>query len=167
MADRSRSWDAAGIGSILQRCSRREAAIDIFQPFPLSPETNAGGTRCRSWATEKPGVSVQSAQAEVTLLAALDRQTHKDRNDFEPKVSALPEHVSGRLRPALLLLVSARRGGDADRVRESFELVAGAGHDSAERDCDSRGAGSGEGAIDGQMLTESVLLSITELWQGC
>src|SRR5437867_3474868 len=42
-----------------------------------------------------------------------------------------------------------RRSSDADRVRESFEPVTGARHDSAEGDRDSRGAGSGKGAVDG------------------
>jgi predicted permease len=81
--------------------------IDIFEPFPLSPETNRWGNTLSIVGRLKPRVSVQQAQAETTLLAELDTQAHKDRNDFEPKVSALPEHVSGRLRPALLLLVSA------------------------------------------------------------
>ena len=35
--------------------------------------------------------------------------------------------------------------GDADRVREPFESAAGARSDAAEGNCDSRGAGRGEG----------------------
>jgi putative ABC transport system permease protein len=135
--------------------------IDIFQPFPLSPETNRWGNTLSIVGRLKPGVSVQSAQAEVTLLAALDRQTHKDRNDFEPKVSALPEHVSGRLRPALLLLVSAAGVVMLIVCANLSNLLLARGTTRQKEIAIRAALGAGKARLMGQMLTESVLLSIT------
>ncbi|HXT76312.1 MAG TPA: ABC transporter permease [Candidatus Eisenbacteria bacterium] len=135
--------------------------IDIFQPFPLSPETNRWGNTLSIVGRLKPGVSVQSAQAEVTLLAALDRQTHKDRNDFEPKVSALPEHVSGRLRPALLLLVSAVGVVMLIVCANLSNLLLARGTTRQKEIAIRAALGAGKARLMGQMLTESVLLSIT------
>jgi predicted permease len=135
--------------------------IDIFQPFPLSPETNRWGNTLSIVGRLKPGVSVQSAQAEVTLLAALDRQTHKDRNDFEPRVSALPEHVSGRLRPALLLLVSAVGVVMLIVCANLSNLLLARGTTRQKEIAIRAALGAGKARLMGQMLTESVLLSIT------
>jgi hypothetical protein len=81
--------------------------MDIFEPFPMSPETNRWGNTLLIVGRLKPGASVKSAQAEATILGKLDKQSHPERNDFAPMLSALAEHVSGRLRPALFLLASA------------------------------------------------------------
>jgi len=72
--------------------------VDIFECFPLTPETNKGGNTLAIVGRLKPGVSVQQAQAEATVLAKLQVEAHKERNSFDPKVSMLTKHVSGRLR---------------------------------------------------------------------
>ena len=55
----------------------------------------------------KPGVTVQSAQAEIRTLAPRMAEAHPERNDFEGFVTPLKERVSGRIRPALLVLAIA------------------------------------------------------------
>jgi len=81
--------------------------VDMFEPLPLSPEINRQGNTVAIIGRLKPGVSVQSAAAETAVLGKILQQEHKDRNDFEPKVSALAQHVSGQLRPTLVVLACA------------------------------------------------------------
>src|SRR5205823_834743 len=81
--------------------------IDLYFPFPLTAETNRWGNTLAIVGRLKPGVSVRNAQAELTVLAEQIRREHPERNNLEPQLMLLPNHVSGRLRPALLLLVGA------------------------------------------------------------
>src|SRR4029077_19001957 len=133
--------------------------IDIFQPFPMTPETNRWGNTLSIVGRLKPNVTVQQAQAEATLLGKLDTETHKERNDFDPKVSALPEHVSGRLRPALLMLV-----GDVVVVMlivcaNLSNLLLARGTTRQKEIAIRAALGAGRARLMGQMLTESLLLS--------
>jgi predicted permease len=81
--------------------------FDLYFPFPLSPETNRWGNTLAIVGRLKPGVSISDAQAEMTILAGQISRAHPERNDFEGKLTPLAEHVSGRIRPALLVLVCA------------------------------------------------------------
>ena len=107
--------------------------VDMFEPLPLSPEMNREGNTVAIIGRLKPGVSVEQARAETTVLGKLLQQEHKERNDFEPKVSGLAQHVSGQT-AADAAGAGVRGGrGDADCVREPFEFVAGAGSDAAKK----------------------------------
>jgi predicted permease len=104
-------------------------------------------------------VSVQSAAAETAVLGKLLQQEHKERNDFEPKVSGLAEHVSGRLRPTLVVLACAV--GVVMLIvcanLSNLLLARGAGR---QKEIAIRAAlGAGRGRLIGQMLTESLVLS--------
>ena len=82
--------------------------IDLYSPFPLSDETNRWGNTLAIIGRLKPGVALPTAQAEVTILSARLMRAHPaDRNDIEGRLSFLREHVSGRLRPALIVLTCA------------------------------------------------------------
>uniref|UniRef100_Q01XS8 Permease n=1 Tax=Solibacter usitatus (strain Ellin6076) TaxID=234267 RepID=Q01XS8_SOLUE len=81
--------------------------IDLYFPFPMTAETNRWGNTLAMVGRLKPGVSVASAQAEVTALGVQLTRAHRERNDFEGRLSPLAEHVSGRIRPALLVLTFA------------------------------------------------------------
>ena len=81
--------------------------IDLFTPFPLSPETNGWGNTLAIVARLKPGATVQSAEAEASILGKQIKQARPKMNDFDPKVYGLAEHVSGRQRPALVVLACA------------------------------------------------------------
>jgi predicted permease len=107
----------------------------------------------------KPGVSVESARAETAVLGKLLMAAHKERNDFEPKVSGLAQHVSGQLRPTLLVLACAV--GVVMLIvcanLSNLLLARGAGR---QKEIAIRAAmGAGRGRLIGQMLTESVVLS--------
>jgi predicted permease len=81
--------------------------FDLYFPFPLSSETNRWGNTMAIVGRLKPGVGVGVAQAELKILAAQIARAHPERNDFEGHLTTLAEHVSGRIRPALLVLVFA------------------------------------------------------------
>jgi len=81
--------------------------FDLYFPFPLSSETNRWGNTMAIVGRLKPGVAVSSAQAELKILAAQIARAHPERNDFEGHLTTLAEHVSGRIRPALLVLAFA------------------------------------------------------------
>ncbi len=81
--------------------------IDLFVPWPLTGETNRYGNTMSVVGRLKPGATVQSAQAEFTLLARQLEARHPERNFVGPGLSPLEQHVSGRVRPALMVLVCA------------------------------------------------------------
>ena len=81
--------------------------IDLYSPFPLSEQKNRQGNTLALIGRLKPGMTIDAAQAEMNLLTARIQREHPERNAFRPKVSVLREHVSGQLRPALLVLAGA------------------------------------------------------------
>ena len=55
----------------------------------------------------KPGATAANAHAEVRVLAQLMRREHPERNGFEGIVKPLSQHVSGNIRPSVLVLAGA------------------------------------------------------------
>jgi predicted permease len=83
---------------------------DFFRPFPLSPETNRRGNTLALIGKLKPGVSIERAQAEATVIGERVRTGNINgvsRNGFRPNLSTLRQRVSGRFREALLILTGA------------------------------------------------------------
>ncbi len=81
--------------------------FDLYVPFPLSAETNRWGNTMAIIARLKPGATVESARAELKVLAPRMTRAHPEWNAFEGHVKPLAERVSGRVRPALLVLACA------------------------------------------------------------
>ena len=133
--------------------------VDVFAPFPLSPETNRWGNTMAMVARLKPGVPVASAQAEIKLLAGHITQAHPERNGFEGHVTPLAEHVSGRMRLALMVLAGAV-GVVMLIVCANLSNLLLARTASRQKEIAIRTAlGAGQWRLAGQMLTEGVALS--------
>jgi predicted permease len=81
--------------------------IDIFIPWPLTDKAKPQGNTMAVVGRLKPGTTVQSAQAELTALAKQLESQHPERNGIQPRLVALEQHVSGQVRPALVLLMCA------------------------------------------------------------
>ena len=64
--------------------------IDLFVPFPLTPETSRMGNTLAIVARMKPGVPVERAATEVRALGQQITREHPDRNSFEGNWSLLP-----------------------------------------------------------------------------
>jgi predicted permease len=133
--------------------------VDMFEPLPLSPEINRQGNTIAIIGRLKPGVSVESARAETAVLGKLLIQEHKERNDFEPKVSELTEHVSGRLRPTLVLLACAVGVVMLIVCANLSNLLLARGATRKKEIAIRTAMGAGRGRLIGQMLTESLVLS--------
>ncbi len=134
--------------------------IDLFFPFPLTSETNRWGNTLSIVGRLKPGVSVQSAQAEATLISGrITRDHHRERNDFGALLSLLKDHVSGRLRSALLVL-SCAVGVVMLIVCANLSNLLLARTATRTKEVAIRAAlGAGRRRLIRQMLTESVVLS--------
>jgi putative ABC transport system permease protein len=133
--------------------------VDMFEPLPLSPEINRQGNTVAIIGRLKPGVSVQSAAAETAVLGKILQQEHKDRNDFEPKVSGLAQHVSGQLRPTLVVLACAVGVVMLIVCANLSNLLLARGAGRKKEIAIRTAMGAGRGRLIGQMLTESLVLS--------
>ena len=133
--------------------------VDIFEPFPLTPETNKWGNTLSIVGRMKPGVTLKSAQAEATVLAKLDKEVHKERNDFEPKVYALTQHVSGKLRPALFVLATAVGVVMLIVCANLSNLLLARGATRQKEIAIRATLGAGKLRLIRQLLTESMMLS--------
>ena len=133
--------------------------VDMFEPLPLSPEINRQGNTVAIIGRLKPGVTVESARAETAVLGKLLQQEHKERNDFEPKVSGLAQHVSGQLRPTLVVLACAVGVVMLIVCANLSNLLLARGAGRKKEIAIRTAMGAGRGRLIGQMLTESLVLS--------
>lgn len=133
--------------------------IDVFIPWPLTNQTNRRGNTTKVIGRLKPGAKVQGAQAEFTLLAKQIETQHPERNGIKPRLSPLERHVSGQVRPALMVLACAV-GAVMLIVCANLSNLHLARMGTRQKEMAVRAAlGAGRQRLLRQMLTESVALS--------
>ena len=134
--------------------------IDLYFPFPMSAETNRWGNTLAIVGRLKPGVALQTAQAEASILSRQFTEAHpRDRNDFSAKLSFLGDHVRGHIRPALIVLACAV-GVVMLIVCANLSNLLLARTATRQKEIAIRTAlGAVRGRLIRQMLTESVVLS--------
>jgi len=81
--------------------------VDVFIPWPLLDDSKPHGNSMAVIGRLKPGATIAVAQAEFTPLARRLESQHPDRNTIRPKMVSLERHVSGQVRPALVVLMCA------------------------------------------------------------
>jgi len=84
--------------------------VDLFFPFPLSPETNRQGNTLALVGRLRSGADLRTAQAEATVIASrikTGRVENGSRNGFTPRLITLRERISGLFQSALLVLAGA------------------------------------------------------------
>ena len=135
--------------------------FDLFTAFPLAPETNRWGNTMAMIGRLRPGVAISAAQSEITALGKQLTQEHpRDRNNFGGFLTPLAQHVSGRVRPALLVLACAVGVVMLIVCVNLSSLLLGR-MASRQKEIAIRAAlGAGRGRLIRQMLTESVTLSL-------
>ena len=134
--------------------------FEIFTPFPLAPETNRWGNTMAMIGRLKPGATVQTAQAEITILGKQFTAAHpRDRNNFSGHVSALSEHVSGKARPALFVLSAAVAVVMLIVCANLSSLLLGRTAARQKEIAIRAALGAGRARLVRQMLTESLVLS--------
>jgi predicted permease len=131
----------------------------MFEPFPLSAETNRWGNTIAIVGRLKPGAALGTAQAEATILGKQLQEENPKLNDFEPKLSTLAEHVSGQLRPTLVVLACAVGVVMLIVCANLSNLLLARGAGRKKEIAIRTAMGAGRGRLIGQMLTESLVLS--------
>jgi predicted permease len=135
------------------------ARIDLYTPFPISPETDRWGNTLAVVGRLRPGVSIQSAQAEFDVLNRQLRQAHPERWTWGSILTGLQDYISGRLRKALLVLACAV-GVVMLIVCTNLSNLLLARAASRQKEIAVRAAlGAGRARLIRQMLTESLVLS--------
>jgi predicted permease len=133
--------------------------VDVFIPWPLTDETNRYGNTMKAIGRLRPSATVQRAQAEFTLLAKQIGNQHPEWNGMKPRLSTLRRHVSGRVRPALIVLACAV-GVVMLIVCANLSNLQLARLGTRQKELAMRAAlGAGRLRLLRQMLTESVALS--------
>jgi predicted permease len=134
-------------------------AVDIFVPWPLNDKAKPAGNTMRIVGRLKPGVTVASAQAELTMLGKQLVSQHPERNPVTPWLLPLAQRVSGGVRPALLVLACAV-GVVMLIVCANLSNLQLARSGARQKEMAMRAAlGAGPSRLLRQMLTESVALS--------
>src|SRR6202453_1302439 len=133
--------------------------IDAFIPWPLTDDAKPHGNTMEIVGRLKPGATVGGAQAEFTVLAKqLDRQ-HPERNPIHPRLVPLEQHVSGQVRPALVVLMCAV-GAVMLIVCANLAHLQMARMGTRQKEMAIRAAlGAGRFRLLRQVLTESIALS--------
>ena len=142
-------------GSIFAPGSR----IDVFTPFPLTPETNRQGNTLSVIARLKPNVSLAAASAELKVLSPRITSENPNINRFVGSASPLRDHVSGRTRSGLIVLAFAV-GVVMLIVCANLSNLLLARATTRQKEMAIRAAlGAGRRRLLRQMLTESIVLS--------
>ncbi len=142
-------------GSVFAPGSR----VDLYSPFPLTPETNRWGNTLSIVGRLKAGASVQSAQAEVAVLGVRISDAHPNRNAFVPVLRLLTTQISGRVRPALILLASAVGVVMLIVCANLSNLLLARGAARQKEMVIRSALGAAKGRLVRQVLTESLMLS--------
>ncbi len=147
-----RSFD---FGSIFAPGTR----VDLYSPFPLSGETNRYGNTLAIIARLKPGVTAAAARSDARRVSALATRAHREWNDFVPALMPLSAHISGKLRPALLVLASAVAVVMLIVCANLCNLLLARTATRQKEIAVRTALGAGRRRLIRQLLTESVVLS--------
>jgi len=133
--------------------------VDIFIPWPLADKVKPQGNTMAVIGRLKPGVTIAGAQAELSALAKQLESQHPERNGIQPRLVLLEQHVSGQVRPALVVLMCSV-GVVMLIVCANLSHLQLARMGARQKEMVMRAAlGAGRFRLLRQVLTESVTLS--------
>jgi predicted permease len=133
--------------------------VDLFSTFPLNDRTNREGNTLAIVGRLKPGVALESARNETLALAGPLRRDHPERNGFQPDVSSLSGHVSGRVLAAVILLAAAVGVVMLIVCANLSNLLLARGSTRQKEVAIRSALGASKPRLVRQMLTESLVLS--------
>jgi predicted permease len=134
-------------------------SLDVFIPWPVADNSKPHGNTMAVIGRLKPGVTVQNARSAITVLAQQLVSQHPERNPIHPRLVPLEQHVSGEVRPALLVLICAV-GVVMLIVCANISHLQIARMGTRQKEMAIRAAlGAGRFRLLRQVLTESITLS--------
>ena len=133
--------------------------MDLYFPFSLGPETDRWGNTLSLVGRLKPGTTLPAAESEAVVLSNRIQAEVPNRNDLALHLTALKDHVSGKLRPALTVLAFAV-GVVMLIVCANLSNLLLARSTTRQKEFAIRSAlGAGRTRLIRQILTESILLA--------
>lgn len=81
--------------------------VEVITPFPLTEETARWGNTIFGIGRLKPGVTLEQAQAELSVISDRLYETLKGFGKFGARVQSLDDALRGKFRSAFLILVAA------------------------------------------------------------
>jgi putative ABC transport system permease protein len=106
-------YDVIGVMPASFRDFTGRAPSDLWTPLALSPEQLSDNNRTNEYLTLvarlRPGITVDRARGDMKAFASQLRAQYPNQyaSDWTLKVTPMNEKVSGRIRPALLVLLGA------------------------------------------------------------
>lgn len=133
--------------------------VDMLVPFPLTQTTDRYGNTLAVIGRLKPGVTIQQAQAEFDVINEGIRRADPQRWTFGARLTGLREHLTGRFRRGLLILLCAVGGVLLIACTNLSNLLLARGAARRKEVAIRSALGAGRSRLMRQLLTESLLLS--------
>ena len=134
--------------------------FDLFLAFPLTPETNRYGNTMAMVGRLRPGTSVAEAHAEIRTIAEQLNRERTDRNRFEGNVTALADKIRQPVRLAVWVLAGSVAMVMLIVCANLSSLLLSRATSRQKEFAIRSALGAGRSRLAGQMLTESLVLSL-------
>jgi putative ABC transport system permease protein len=133
--------------------------VDMLVPFPLTQTTDRYGNTLAVIGRLKPGATVGQAQAEFDVINEAIRRADPGRWTFGARLTTLRDHLTGRFRRGLIILLCAVGGVLLIACTNLSNLLLARGAARRKEVAIRSALGAGRWRLVRQLLTESMILS--------